>query len=501
MTLPKVRLVHDPSRARKRARQRFESSSRERGRCAAVAGVAQDVREANQARIADGREAIEPFPPPPAMIGACSQIGHFSRANRQPIVCHSVEAAVDKPLVCETDGMRFYRAYRLLDQLRNISRNSTARCRRFRIAKTVQVFADGDHVTISGVQTCHNAWGCPVCSLAIQIRRAAEIEWALDHWKGDVPDRIGPNQATAYMLSLTVRHGINHKLADTVSVVTDAWGDFFAGRAGQELHRRLGINHFVRSLEVTWSPEHGWHPHLHVVIFTNDPLRPEELEELDGRWHEAVRDTENFRKSFSPNQARGFNVKEIWKNSDGKYLQKMFLELTDVGAKEAAEGHLSYWQVAEQAAKGDPRMIRVWREAQDALFRKKQLTWSKGSKAAFGIPDLTDEMLCDEQGVDATNLAETLQIEIPGRVWDEGFRRDPLFLSTTLAAISAAARGGDYSSLLALLSERLARQGGGSDCLRETRDFCSALARQLSKSRSTGLESDGAVGAVVKALS
>jgi hypothetical protein len=466
-----------------------------------MAGVVQDVRDANQARLADGREAVEPFPPPPSMVGPCSNIGHFRIANRQPLVSQSVNTATGPPLVLETDGMRFYRAYRLLDQLRNISRNSTARCRRFRTAKTVQVFADGEHVTISGVQTCHNAWGCPVCSLAIQIRRGAEIEWALDHWKGDVPDRIGPNQATAYMLSLTVRHGIKHKLADTVSVVTDAWGDFFAGRAGQELHRRLGIDHFVRSLEVTWSPEHGWHPHLHVVIFTSDPLRPEELAELEQRWQESVRGSDDFRESFAPNQ-HGCNVKELWKNSDdGKYLQKMFLELTDVGAKKAAEGHLSYWQVAEEAAKGDRRMVKVWQEAQDALFRKKQLTWSKGSKATFGIPDLTDEMLGDEQGVDATNLAETLQIEIPGRVWDEGFRRDRLFLSTTLAAVSAAARTGDYSSLLALLSERLARQGGGSDCLRETREFCSTLARQLSKSRSTGFSFAGAVDATVNALS
>jgi hypothetical protein len=435
------------------------------------------------------------------MAEPCSDIGHFRGANRQPLVSQSVNSATGPPLVLETEGMRFYRAYRLLDQLRNISRNSTARCRRFRIAQTVQVFADGEHVTVSGVQTCHNPWGCPVCSLAIQIRRAGEIEYALEHWKGDAVDRIGPFGATAYMLSLTVRHGISHHLEDTVSVVTDAWGDFFAGRAGQDLHRRLGIKHFVRSLEVTWGPEHGWHPHLHVAILTTDPLRPEEVAELNERWHQSVRATENFRESFAPNQGHGCDIKELWRNSDGKYLQKMFLELTDVGAKDAAEGHMSYWQVAEAAAKGDQRMIRVWREAQHALYRKKQLTWSKGSKAAFGIPDLTDEMLSDEQGVDATNLAETLQIEIPGRVWDEGFRRDPLFLSTTLAAVSAAARSGDYSSLLALLSERLARQGGGSDCLRETRDFCSALLRQLSKSRSTGLESDGAVGAVVNALS
>jgi hypothetical protein len=497
-----ARLKHNPGGARKRARQRFEASARARGRLACSGKVAQDVRIANEVRQADGREPIELFPAVVEREICCRKPD--PPTNKQQPLCCSVAEHSGQPLVPEPEEHRHASVYRLLDRLRPISRNSTARCRRFRTAKTVQVFVDptGDcRVRLSGVETCHNVWGCPVCALALQIRRGGEIEFALGRWKGDEPDRIGPRDATAYMLTLTVRHHSTHDLREVFDVVAEAYGNFFAGRAGQRLHRSLGISHHVRAAELTWSHENGWHPHLHVVIFTTRPLREDEIEALNDRWHTAVRGTAAFRQAFAPNQDHGFRCRELWLQSDGTYLQKMFQELTGLG-KQAAEDHLTYWQVAEAATSGDAKMYRVWRHAQKALYRRKQLTWSKGAKDAFGIPDLTDEMLSDEDGIDATELGKTLEIEIPGLIWDEGFRRDPLFLSTTLAAVSVAVRSGDYSSLLALLSERLARQGGGSDCLRDaTRDFCSALARQLSKSCSTEFNEAGVRGAVVRAAS
>lgn len=497
--IPFADLKTEPGRARKRARRKFEADARKRGRRACAGKVRQDVVIANDNRREDGKEPIFPAPPPAATPNGCVPIRPWERVNRQTLLSPTVAENSAQPLVVETDEFKFSRAYRLLDRLRPISKNSTAQCRRFRIAKDVQIFCDGQTVKVSGVCTCHNGWGCPVCALAIQIRRGGEIETAIERWKGDGPIRLGPWGATAYMLTGTVRHGISHKLRETSGLIIDAWGNFFAGRAGQELRRRLGIQHSIRALEATWGPENGWHPHLHIVILTSRPLNLDEQAELDQRWHDAIQQAVGYREAFKPNEEHGFKCTELWRKSDGRYLQKMFRELSDFGSKEADEQNLTYWEVADRAALGDQRMIRVWLEAQKALFRKKQLTWSHGSKEALGILDLTDETLADEDGVAAPNLAETLQIQIPGRVWDAGFRADPLFLSTTLAAIQHATRSGDYSSLLALLSERLSRQGGGFDCGRETRDFCSALARQLSYSLARGSSEAGAVGAVVSA--
>jgi hypothetical protein len=173
-----------------------------------------------------------------------------------------------------------------------------------------------------------------------------------------------------------------------------------------------------------------------------------------------------------PNLRRAVKVTDLRKGSDGRYLQKLFFELTAPATKKAGNGNLSYWQVAEKAATGDNRYIAVWKEAQDALFGRKQLTWSHGSKRVFGIPDLTDETLVDEDGIDVTPLADTLQIDIPGDVWDEGWRRDPLFGSRVVAALRVAAATGDYGGLLSLLSSDLARQHGGRSCAIGPREFC-----------------------------
>lgn len=496
------RLLFDPKHARERAGREFEASSRMRGRLAGIGKIAQNTRDANAARVAEGRAPILPVPIHHAKEPCTVQ--RKPAENSLPAVCAIPESRCGKPLVPPAPSREMRRnQYRLLDKLRRISRKATRNCRKHRLSTEVQLLCDPEHegrVIVGGVQTCHSVWGCPVCAQAIQTRRGLEIEHALRRWKGDAIDRIGPPGATAYMLTLTLRHHAGHELQRTFDVVVAAYKGFFAGRRGQRLHRELGIAHHVRSAELTWSSDNGWHPHLHAIVFTNGPLSDDQLQRLNDRWHESVAAAPDFQEGLAPNEEHGCKCRELWLESDGTYLQKMFQELTGLG-KVPADGHYSYWQVAEQAGSGDRRMIGVWTRAQKVLFRRKQLTWSLGAKDAFGLRDLTDEMLEDPNGVKATQLAETLEIRIPGHVWDEGFRRDPFFLSNTLAAASAAIKSGDYSSLLALLSARLARQGGGSDCLRKTRDFCSALDRQASKPRSTVFNEAGARGAIARAAS
>lgn len=470
MTIPFARLVPEANRGARRRAARWNAGGRRRGRVSAEGRINQDIRLANAERFARGWPTIKAFDGPQPEPKCCADHVHGHEKSKAPRPRHEVEAAAcAEPLVCETDEHRWHRAYRLLDKLRPISRNRTAQCRRFRTSKTVQVFCETDRIRFSGLCTCGNVWGCPVCSLAIQIRRGGEIEWALDLWKGDNPARIGPATATAYMLTGTVRHGLRHKLADTSRVVADAWSLFFAGREGQDLRRDLGIEHHIRALEATFGDldsgdAHGWHPHLHVVVMTKRRLSQSELERLNDRWHWAVQSTAGYEQAFKPNERAGFKVKELERGSDGKYLQKMFLELTATTTKKAKGTNLTYWEVAQLAANGDQRYARVWQEAQRALFCRKQLTWSHGSKKVFGLDDLTDETLSDENGIDATKLSDIMQIEIPGHIWDEGWRRDRWFGSTVVGAVRFAAQSGDYSSLLALLSERLSRQGGGFAC-------------------------------------
>jgi hypothetical protein len=470
--IPFAELKRDETRKEKRSSAKLRALGRLGDRRQADGRIRDDIWISNLARVEAGLPAINPKLPPPPEYFQVSKLQRIAPELARDFVGPKSVACAE-PLIVETDAHRVHRAYRLLDRLRPISRNRTAQCRRFRLSKTIQAFVtpDGKSVKLAGLCSCNNVWGCPVCSLAIQIERGGEIEYALDQWIGDSPERVGPHDARAYMFTGTLRHNRSHSLEKTLAVVTEAWSWFFSGSEGKKFRRLLGVKHVIRALESTYG-ESGWHPHLHCVLMTDRTWSFGDLKRIVKRWRWALTCTDSYKPDMRPTLKRAVKVTDLRKGSDGKYLQKMFFELTSTANKEAGNGNLSYWQVAERAANGDPRYASIWIEAQNALFGKKQITWSHGSKKAFGIWDLTDEMILDEDGIDATPLAETLQIDIPGDVWDDGWRRDPLFGSKVIAALRHAAETGDHSSLLALLSLDLARQGGGRSCAVGPRELC-----------------------------
>lgn len=411
-----------------------------------------------------GIELPKPDPPPKQENAACVP------PEPRPCCKHGHPLPLDRAhcgdeLVVETDTLEIRRAYRLLDKLRPISRNRTARCRRFRLHKTVQVMSDGERSWVAGVQTCNNVWGCPVCASQIQRERAQLVDYAIDRWIAYGQNRKGPADAHAYMLTLTIRHGLSHRLKKTSQLIADAWSLMFAGREGQATRERLGLEHFIRALEPTYGVEHGWHPHLHVILLTAGAIDEETTEYIRQRWAECVAaaglDGDGFHQEFQPNDRRGVELRELFQSRDGRYVSKLFLELTSYDTKGGRNGNLTWWQLAERAGDGDARMIALWQEAQAALFGRRQLTWSHGTAEFFGIKDLVEEDIDHPDGVAAEDVRDVFQLEIPGKVWDEAWRRDRFFLSTLLASVTQAAATGNWGALLALLSAELSRAGGG----------------------------------------
>ena len=131
----------------------------------------------------------------------------------------------------------------------------------------VTIRSKGDRAYVSGVTRCSKIWLDPVCSAKIRANRSEEISAAL----------VRHIQAggTAYMVTLTLQHHKRHALADLMDSLRDAWkallsgsqwaGDPKRGRAGERA--RMGVLGFVRSMEATYGDTHGWHPHLHVILF------------------------------------------------------------------------------------------------------------------------------------------------------------------------------------------------------------------------------------------
>lgn len=138
---------------------------------------------------------------------------------------------------------------------------------------TIKRSVDG-RAGFGGLTKCGSVWACPRCSAVIAANRSAQI--------GDVVRECLYRGGTVQFLTLTLRHRVSDRLADLFDVLHAGWravagsaewsGD--ARRLGDR--DRFGIVGHVRVVEATVSrPDsggHGWHLHLHVLLFTGSGL-------------------------------------------------------------------------------------------------------------------------------------------------------------------------------------------------------------------------------------
>lgn len=71
---------------------------------------------------------------------------------------------------------------------------------------------------------------------------------------------------SAHLVTLTVRHELQHEPADLFDVLRRAWARTTSGAAWRRLRLKGGLE-YVRGYDVTWSPRAGWHPHLHLSLY------------------------------------------------------------------------------------------------------------------------------------------------------------------------------------------------------------------------------------------
>jgi hypothetical protein len=74
--------------------------------------------------------------------------------------------------------------------------------------------------------------------------------------------------ASQLMLTLTIRHKPAQTLKDLLTTLRKAWSRFASGRRWRRICAELGIVGHARAIEVRWSEDGGWHPHMHVALWT-----------------------------------------------------------------------------------------------------------------------------------------------------------------------------------------------------------------------------------------
>jgi hypothetical protein len=316
-----------------------------------------------------------------------------------------------------------------------------SRCGRARLAPSpVVALAPDGSAHFRGLVTCGSVSACPVCAAKIRQARAEEIDRALSrHLAGG---------GGAAFVTLTMPHDAGMPLEKVWNAVSAAWAALVAGRHRKALREKFGVIGYVRAVEVTHGRA-GWHPHLHVLLFTEAPLGLEELQALHRflreRWGRRVI-AAGFREPALHRGVRVLPVSSV--DGVGGYLTKLAedegpghtpgLELarTDLKAGRSWGSRTPFRILADHERARRPGDWRLYEEWLYVSKGRRTLEWSRGLRARL-LPDereRTDEELAEE-----ADGAETIAV-LEAEVWTEIVRRG--LNVAVLAAVEAQALGG-----------------------------------------------------------
>jgi hypothetical protein len=307
--------------------------------------------------------------------------------------------------------------------------------------------ANGRVAGLSGLFRCANVWLCPECSLRIAAARAEELATVLSHYLS--------RGGWAVLVTLTMRHHRRHSLDDCLRAFGKGWTSVTTGGAWQAEKEITDFAGFCRALEVTESPEAGWHVHAHAVIVFNsrpaDDLVEKMADGMFGRWSRAV-----VRSGMpAPLREYGLDVQTLPPYATPEALAEASRGWAAYVAKGlSAEAALG----AAKEAKGTNRTIRQlmqaaviptrWeapgtgdivesvdltaraklREYEAAIHGHKQLTWSQRDYDLRKAAGLAEEEPSDEELAAAELEGEDVAV-IPRESWPVVEPHAPVMLS------------------------------------------------------------------------
>lgn len=234
---------------------------------------------------------------------------------------------------------------------------------------------------------------------AIAAGRAEEIRTLLEKHRAA--------GGAAYMLTCTLPHDQGDELRPMRRHVSRAWQSVQAGEPWKRWKKRIGFFGSVRALEVTHGVS-GWHPHLHILVLTEGKLREQTQNEFVSfvlaRWQKAItrKNKDNGAQYREPTAEHGVTLIESHRDD---YIAKLGLadEVVNGTLKKGRHGGQTPLQLLQVIADGtgteeEQRVaVRRWCEYAFEMFGARQLTWSKGLKEAYAIPEQTELELANSE--------------------------------------------------------------------------------------------------------
>jgi hypothetical protein len=303
---------------------------------------------------------------------------------------------------------------------------------------------------------CANVWACPVCSAKISERRRADLDEALT-----VHQERGGG---VYHMLLTLPHTRKDEPGPLVALLLDTYRRLCSGKYALST-LVPGYMGFVRALEVTHG-ENGWHPHLHVLVFTKEALSDDQLalvqHKVFAKWEARV-----WKKTQKKASRKGFSfasaqrgTEDVHLDAARDYVAKFGTdkELEDIvvqrrtwgAADELTRSHLkdkglggrSPWRLLADFSMGDVHAGMLWREFVAGFKGRAQLYWSQGLRERLGLDQEQD----DDQAAAAVEAEDVRVARITVENWQ-------LILSNNLrGVVLEVLRVGTWSDVEAMLA-------------------------------------------------
>lgn len=261
---------------------------------------------------------------------------------------------------------------------------------------------------IAGLVSCGSPWACPTCAAKIGARRAEDIR--------QVIAGVDAAGGSAALVTLTLRHHRGHPLAESWDALRAAWARVVSGKAYVAEREQFGVLGWCAAAEVTYGEEHGWHPHLHVLVMLDGPMSQELVQELAERWHLRFERALARRGYTSLAGHGGLDARTVAMDGSGAlgtYLSKISHEVTGGSVKDGRWGNRSPFALLRDGlATGLADDLEAWWQFERASHGRRQLTWSQGIRARFGVgQEQTDqEVAAEDQGSDDL-------IALPAETW------------------------------------------------------------------------------------
>lgn len=308
---------------------------------------------------------------------------------------------------------------------------------------------------LSGLSSCGLIHQCAWCSARIRHGRTLEILEAF----GAVKMMAG----ASHLLTCTLPHDLPDSLPKLLRGIDQGWKRVTSGATWTRLSRRLGYLGFYRAEEILCTCEAGgtgWHPHLHVLLFTDHRLEAEEWAALTlharKQWQAGVTEM-GLRR---PHDIHGVDLVPNVTDADvARYVGKVqegaepsgwtpAHELARGDVKDGRAGSKTPFELAAWFLEtGDIEYLHRWREYVAATKGRRAIYASRGLRRKLGLDGARSD--ADLAAAEVEGAATVGRVPCP--VWSR-VRAAGLEMDLT----DASDRGG-----LAAVNDLLAAHGCG----------------------------------------